>query len=130
MDGIQRFLSTVAELGLGYLKLGQPLDTLSGGESQRLKLVRFLQKGSHRKLFLLDEPTIGLHPSEIDNLTRVLKQFVYSGNTVLVVEHNLQLISQADWVIDLGPEGGNGGGNIVACGSPQTIAQISPFWCL
>ncbi len=116
-------LNLVSDLGLDYVKLGQPLDTLSGGEAQRLKLVRFLAKAHTNTLFLLDEPTTGLHPSEIDKLADIFKRLVVSGNTVLVVEHNLQLIGKADWIIDLGPEGGDKGGYVVASGPPAEILQ-------
>ncbi|RLB01743.1 MAG: excinuclease ABC subunit A, partial [Deltaproteobacteria bacterium] len=121
--GITNPLKLVADLGLDYIKLGQPLDTLSGGEAQRLKLVRFLSKKNKNTLFLMDEPTTGLHPSEIERLSDVLKSLVDSGNTVVVVEHNQQVIKNADWVIDLGPEGGDDGGYIVATGSPSEIMR-------
>ncbi len=122
-SGITNPLKLVSELGLDYIKLGQPLDTLSGGEAQRLKLVKFLRKNHQNTLFLLDEPTTGLHPSEIDMLGTVLKKLVSSGNTVVVVEHNLQLINKADWIIDLGPEGGDEGGYVVASGTLEEILR-------
>ena len=116
-------LKLVASLGLDYVSLGQPLDTLSGGEAQRLKLVRFLSRNHKNTLFIMDEPTTGLHPSEIDRLIDVLRRLVKKGNTVLVVEHNLQVIREADWIIDLGPGGGEQGGEVVACGSPDAIMR-------
>ncbi len=117
-------LNLVADLGLNYIKLGQPLDTLSGGESQRLKLVRYLTKNYGKTLFIMDEPTTGLHPSEIERLYDILVKLIENGNTVLVVEHNLQIIRKADWIIDLGPEGGDDGGHVVASGPPWHIAEV------
>ncbi len=119
---IYQKLKTLSDVGLGYMKLGQPSPTLSGGEAQRIKLARELVKKSTGKtLYLLDEPTTGLHFADIKLLLQVLHNFVDAGNTVLVVEHNLSVVKMADWVIDLGPEGGNGGGQIVAQGTPEDI---------
>jgi excinuclease ABC subunit A len=116
-------LKTLHEVGLDYLKIGQPSPTLSGGEAQRIKLARELVKRSTgQTLYLLDEPTTGLHFADVQMLLNVLHNFVAAGNTVLVVEHNLDVIKTADWIIDLGPEGGDGGGNIVAEGRPREIA--------
>lgn len=118
-------LKTLAAVGLDYLKIGQPSPTLSGGEAQRIKLARELtKKSTGNTLYLLDEPTTGLHFADIRMLLKVLQGFVEGGNTVLVVEHNLDVIKTADWIIDLGPEGGSGGGQIVGQGTPETIAKI------
>ncbi|MCA9208281.1 MAG: ATP-binding cassette domain-containing protein, partial [Planctomycetales bacterium] len=125
VPNIQHKLQTLHDVGLDYLKLGQPSPTLSGGEAQRIKLARELvKKSTGRTLYLLDEPTTGLHFADIQLLLKVLHDFVELGNTVLVVEHNLDVIKTADWLIDLGPEGGSGGGEIVACGTPETLTEI------
>ncbi len=117
-------LKTLADVGLNYLKIGQASPTLSGGEAQRIKLARELVKRSTGKtLYLLDEPTTGLHFADIEMLLKVLQDFVQAGNTVLVVEHNMEVIKTADWVIDLGPEGGMGGGRIIVAGTPEQVAQ-------
>jgi excinuclease ABC subunit A len=109
-------------VGLGYLKLGQPLSTVSGGEGQRLKLATELHKQG--SVYVMDEPTTGLHMSDIGHLLQVMDRLVDGGNTVIVIEHNLDVIKTADWLIDLGPEGGSGGGLVVAQGSPEDVAAI------
>jgi excinuclease ABC subunit A len=120
---IARHLKTLVEVGLGYVRMGQSAPTLSGGEAQRVKLSAELQKRSTgRTIYILDEPTTGLHFEDIRKLLLVLQSLVDKGNTVLVIEHNLDVIKSADWVIDMGPEGGSGGGKVVAEGTPFTIA--------
>ena len=125
IPAIRHKLQTLHDVGLDYIKLGQPSPTLSGGEAQRIKLARELVKKSTGKtLYLLDEPTTGLHFADIEMLLKVLHDFVESGNTVVVVEHNLDVIKTADWIIDLGPEGGAAGGQIVATGTPEDVAGV------
>lgn len=125
IPGIKRKLETIYEVGLGYIKLGQPSTQLSGGEAQRIKLATELSKRSTGKTFyILDEPTTGLHIADIHKLMGVLSRLVETGNTVLVIEHNLEVIKTSDYVIDLGPEGGDGGGDIVAIGTPEEICKV------
>ena len=124
IPAINRILSTLDEVGLVYLALGQSATTLSGGEAQRVKLASELARGGRRtNLYLLDEPTCGLHPVDIEKLVVVLHRLVDNGHTVIVVEHNLDVIRTADWVIDLGPEGGDGGGRLVVAGTPRDVAR-------
>ena len=122
---IRRRLQTLHDVGLDYIKLGQPATTLSGGEAQRVKLASELSKvATGKTLYILDEPTTGLHFADIEKLLETLQRLVDGGNTMLVIEHNLDVIKQADWVIDLGPEGGEAGGELIAVGTPEDVAKV------
>ena len=123
ISSIHRYLKTLVDVGLGYVRLGQPAPTLSGGEAQRVKLAAELQKRSTgRTVYILDEPTTGLHFEDIRKLLKVINGLVDKGNTVIVIEHNLDVIKTSDWIVDMGPEGGAGGGTVVAQGTPEDVA--------
>ena len=124
IPSVRNKLKTLNDVGLGYIKLGQSATTLSGGEAQRIKLATELSKTSTgRTFYMLDEPTTGLHFADIDKLLEVLHALVNQGNTVLVIEHNLDVVKTADYIIDLGPDGGDGGGEVVATGTPEEIVK-------
>jgi excinuclease ABC subunit A len=124
VPSIRNKLQTLHDVGMGYVHLGQPATTLSGGEAQRVKLATELSKrATGQTLYILDEPTTGLHFDDVARLLQVLGRLVDAGNTVVVIEHNLDVIKSADWVIDLGPEGGAAGGDLVAAGTPEEIAR-------
>jgi len=121
---IESKLETLSLVGLGYIELGQPATTLSGGEAQRVKLATELSKrATGRTVYILDEPTTGLHFADVERLMNVLRLLVQKGNSVFIIEHNLDVVRNSDWIIDLGPEGGDAGGKIVAAGMPKDIAR-------
>ena len=125
INKIRTKLQTLADVGLGYIRLGQPATTLSGGEAQRVKLSRELSKrATGRTVYILDEPTTGLHFADIQKLLDVLDRLADFGNTIIVIEHNMDVIKSADYIIDLGPEGGDKGGHVVGCGTPEEIARL------
>jgi excinuclease ABC subunit A len=125
ISAIYNKLSTLCDVGLGYIKMGQSATTLSGGEAQRVKLATELAKRSTGKtVYILDEPTTGLHSYDVDKLVKILARLRSGGNTVIVIEHNLDVIKTADWIVDLGPEGGDQGGTVVACGTPEQVAEV------
>jgi excinuclease ABC subunit A len=126
VPAVREKLDTLKRVGLGYIKVGQQATTLSGGEAQRVKLSKELsRRATGRTLYILDEPTTGLHFEDVRKLLEVLHELVESGNTVLVIEHNLEVIKTADWIIDLGPEGGEAGGEIIATGTPEDVAKVA-----
>jgi excinuclease ABC subunit A len=124
VPSIREKFATLQRVGLGYVKVGQPATTLSGGEAQRVKLSKELsRRATGRTLYMLDEPTTGLHFHDIAKLLEVLHELVDQGNTVVVIEHNLEVIKTADWIIDMGPEGGDGGGEVVGVGTPEDLIE-------
>ena len=125
IPSIAVFMEVLRDVGLGYVRLGQPATTLSGGEAQRVKLASELRKrGTGQTVYILDEPTTGLHFEDVRKLLEVLHRLVDKGNTVIVIEHDLDVVKTADWIIDLGPEGGSGGGRIIAQGTPEQVAEV------
>ncbi len=125
VPSIYRKIKTLMDVGLGYIKLGQPSTELSGGEAQRIKLATELsRRGTGKTIYVLDEPTTGLHFEDVRKLVKILRELSDSGNTVVVIEHNLDVIKTADYIIDLGPEGGDGGGTVIAQGTPEEICKV------
>ena len=129
IPGIYRKLKTIQEVGLGYIKLGQPATTFSGGEAQRIKLATELARASTGKtMYILDEPTTGLHNADVKRLLSILNRLVNAGNSMVIIEHNLDMVKSADWLIDMGPEGGAGGGTVVATGTPEQVSKVQKSW--
>ena len=129
VPSIRDKMTTLERVGLGYIKVGQQATTLSGGEAQRVKLSKELSKrATGRTLYILDEPTTGLHFEDVRKLLEVLHELADAGNTVIVIEHNLDVVKTADWILDFGPEGGDGGGQIVAIGTPEQVAANPESW--
>jgi excinuclease ABC subunit A len=125
IPSLDKKLKILVDVGLGYLQLGQPANTLSGGEAQRIKLsTELARRSTGQTLYILDEPTIGLHFADVENLIKILNKLVRRGNSILMIEHNLDMIKVADHVIDMGPEGGDDGGEIVATGTPEEVAKV------
>jgi excinuclease ABC subunit A len=125
IPAVREKMDALVQVGLGYIKVGQQATTLSGGEAQRVKLAKELsRRATGRTLYILDEPTTGLHFEDVRKLLEVLHELVEQGNTVVVIEHNLDVVKTADWIIDIGPEGGDGGGRIVATGTPEEVAGV------
>ena len=126
LPSIRRKIETLYDVGLSYIRLGQPSTTLSGGEAQRIKLATELSRRSTgRTIYILDEPTTGLHFADVHKLIEILQRLADGGNTVVVIEHNLDVIKTADYIIDMGPEGGDGGGTVIARGTPEEVAQVA-----
>jgi excinuclease ABC subunit A len=124
VPSIYNKMKTLNDVGLGYMRLGQPATTLSGGEAQRVKLATELaRRSTGRTMYILDEPTTGLHFADVDRLLQILQRLVDAGNTIMVIEHNLEVIKSADWLIDLGPAGGDAGGEVIAQGTPEEVAE-------
>ena len=129
VPSIRDKMETLKRVGLGYIKVGQQATTLSGGEAQRVKLSKELsRRATGRTLYILDEPTTGLHFEDVRKLLEVLHELVEQGNTVVVIEHNLDVVKTADWILDFGPEGGDGGGEIIAVGTPEDVAANEKSW--
>ncbi len=129
VPSIARKMQTLMDVGLSYIRLGQPSTELSGGEAQRIKLAAELsRRGTGRTVYILDEPTTGLHFADVHKLVDILRRLSESGNTVIVIEHNLDVIKTADYIIDMGPEGGDGGGTVVAAGTPEEVAAVENSW--
>jgi excinuclease ABC subunit A len=125
IPAIARKLDTLVDVGLGYIRLGQPATTFSGGEAQRIKLASELSRRSTGKtMYILDEPTTGLHSADVKRLLGILQQLIEGGNSMIIIEHNLDVIKTADHIIDMGPEGGNGGGMVIAEGTPEKVAKV------